>query len=158
MGISHFHLWANQRVLTIGNQWMFKRLSRSFTCSLFTQNTRKSPILPSVLVAEYWDDVMKYSKDPDSFTLGHETHKRTDYKTIRTLITRVIKTKREDGDIWPSLLCREVCEFYEQSDEPTKVKFLEMLASDFNVDYDLVKKYCSQVDCVYLDESRIHQQ
>nr|KAJ3420334.1 hypothetical protein HK105_005799 [Polyrhizophydium stewartii] len=102
------------------------------------------------IVAEFWEDVMKFAHEPASYTLGHPTDAHggavdrdaappgpratPDDKTVRRLITGVIKAKREHGDIWPSLMTRQCCEFYESLDMPAKAKFLLVLAKEFSID------------------------
>ena len=82
-------------------------------------------------------------------------------KGVRKLVAGVVKAKREDGDIWPSLLTRQLCEFYENQDlvrleiyndnwfwnellgildwpncvlQTGQSKFLHILAKDFCID------------------------
>ncbi|OAJ39620.1 hypothetical protein BDEG_23448 [Batrachochytrium dendrobatidis JEL423] len=91
----------------------------------------KVPIPPSSTVEKYWDDVMLNSNYPDYYTLGYrdEPYSSTNddelmnvqnnEKGVRKLVAGVVKAKREDGDIWPSLLTRQLCEFYENQDLET---------------------------------------
>ncbi|KAJ8325073.1 hypothetical protein O5D80_006042 [Batrachochytrium dendrobatidis] len=106
----------------------------------------KVPIPPSSTVEKYWDDVMLNSNYPDYYTLGYrdEPHSSTNddelmnvqnnEKGVRKLVAGVVKAKREDGDIWPSLLTRQLCEFYENQDLTGQSKFLHILAKDFCID------------------------
>ncbi|KAK6095804.1 hypothetical protein MT418_003693 [Batrachochytrium dendrobatidis] len=106
----------------------------------------KVPIPPSSTVEKYWDDVMLNSNYPDYYTLGYrdEPHSSTNddelmnvqnnEKGVRKLVAGVVKAKREDGDIWPSLLTRQLCEFYENQDLTGRSKFLHILAKDFCID------------------------
>ncbi|KAJ1343011.1 hypothetical protein BSLG_002436 [Batrachochytrium salamandrivorans] len=108
----------------------------------------KVPSPPSSIVSKYWDDVMMSSHEPESYVLGHpdetssadgklgtaSSHGQHEDKAIRKLVLGVVKAKREQGDIWPSLLTRQCCEFYESLDRPSRAKFLHLLAKDFCID------------------------
>ena len=77
---------------------------------------RQTSLLPSVLVSKYWDDVIKYSKNPHVFSFRRDQQIIKDCQAVRKLIHGVIRS-RSNEDIWPSFLCREVCEYYQQVDD-----------------------------------------
>lgn len=56
-----------------------------------------------------------------------------DEQSVQRLVSGVIKTQREHGDIWPSLLTRQFCEFYDGLDLSGKNRFLNTLAVDFGI-------------------------
>ncbi|XJO76877.1 hypothetical protein BDV3_007348 [Batrachochytrium dendrobatidis] len=125
----------------------FLRACLSFSHITFVRKlSTKVPIPPSSTVEKYWDDVMLNSNYPDYYTLGYrdEPHSSTNddelmnvqnnEKGVRKLVAGVVKAKREDGDIWPSLLTRQLCEFYENQDLTGQSKFLHILAKDFCID------------------------
>ncbi|KAI8921804.1 malonyl-CoA decarboxylase-domain-containing protein [Entophlyctis helioformis] len=119
--------------------------SSSSSSSGYPAGNETKPLKPpSAVVAEYWDDVMKYSHQPDDYTLGHASDGHAagdaaakiqpDETAVRQLLMGVIKAKREQGDIWPCLLTRQCCEFYEGLDMAGRTKFLCVLGRDFDID------------------------
>ncbi|TPX61419.1 malonyl-CoA decarboxylase [Spizellomyces sp. 'palustris'] len=119
-----------------------------------TESAQPIPQLASTVVTNYWDDVMKFSREPGLYTLGHptdsggETPSDTmadhgnlsvqDDHDIRRLLRRTISTRREQGDILPSLLARQCCEFYEGLDLAGRANFLRILGRDFDVNREAV--------------------
>ena len=67
----------------------------------------------STIIGKYWDDIMVYSHSPELYKLVKTNE--LEKVQIKKLIEYVLKSKREDGDIWPVLLCKQCCEFYENT-------------------------------------------
>lgn len=92
--------------------------------------------------------------------MGHDpvSSKCEDKQQIRILLQQVMKTHRQDGDIWPSLLSQRICEYYEQADFETRSNFLKMLAKDFNLDAQAVEAGIARYAAIASDKhnSRLH--
>ncbi|KAJ1345235.1 hypothetical protein BSLG_000749 [Batrachochytrium salamandrivorans] len=134
----------------------------------------KVPSPPSSIVSKYWDDVMMSSHEPESYVLGHpdetssadgklgaaSSHGQHEDKAIRKLVLGVVKAKREQGDIWPSLLTRQCCEFYESLDRPSRAKFLHLLAKDFCIDLQetaiAVKQFEDSMSILEAEGTSVH--
>jgi hypothetical protein len=87
------------------------------------------------VVAKYWEDVIKYSREPEFYLLPNH-RKGLSIMTsneIKKLIDQIISTKRQDGDLWPALLCRQFCENYELCDLNGRARFLQILGDQFAV-------------------------
>ncbi|KAI9207465.1 malonyl-CoA decarboxylase-domain-containing protein [Polychytrium aggregatum] len=108
--------------------WLARRSAHS-------QRPPSTP-LPSTIVANYWDDVIRYSKDPNTYTMSDGTHEYSEKNAqfVRRLLSGSIRTRRESGDIMPALVTRQCCEFYESCNPHGKSEFLKVLAKDFGVD------------------------
>ncbi|KAI8853560.1 hypothetical protein BC829DRAFT_382339 [Chytridium lagenaria] len=99
------------------------------------------PQLPSSIVSNYWDDVMRSASEPGfvlapdceesskmssegresygiagwNLTSADSSSFRTapDESQIRKLLSAAVRARREGGDLYPSLLARQSCEFYD---------------------------------------------
>ncbi|KAI9004144.1 malonyl-CoA decarboxylase-domain-containing protein [Gaertneriomyces semiglobifer] len=144
-------------VCTRGVMEVILQPRQSSTKTTRRESPQKVRELASTVVTDYWDDVMKFSKEPGLYTLGHPpadsppsphtcgatNHQlpeplpdANDESGVRSLLRRAVTTRREQGDILPSLLARQCCEFYESLDLTGRYRFLTLLSRDFGVDRD----------------------
>ncbi|KAJ3058839.1 hypothetical protein HK102_010293, partial [Quaeritorhiza haematococci] len=116
--------------------------------------------IPTPIVSDYWDDVMKYSHEPESYTLGHPPdtctinephqplHRYRSDTSIRKLLDGATRAGAgavadrgvRNGDLMPKVLAKEVCAVYETMSMPERAKFLTILARDFGIDRNRVLK------------------
>jgi hypothetical protein len=55
--------------------------------------------------------------------------------TVKNLLSSAVKVKREAGDLYPSLLIKQCCEFYSNLSMDGKASFLYILGRDFGYIY-----------------------
>ncbi|KAI8825007.1 malonyl-CoA decarboxylase-domain-containing protein [Fimicolochytrium jonesii] len=93
----------------------------------------------TALVSAFWRDIMKFAREPALYSLGHTNGVGTTLtpsvadgeKGLRRLLEATMLSRREQGDILPSLLARQCCEFYESLDLSHRKDFLRTLGRDF---------------------------
>lgn len=88
------------------------------------------------VINKYWQDIMVYTHNPELFHLGKTELQDTQ---IRNFIESVIKSKRQDGDIWPVLLCKQLTEYYENTDNSGKLYFFNLLGKEFGLDHHSIQ-------------------
>jgi hypothetical protein len=87
--------------------------------------------LKSSIIQQYWDDVMKYSHERE---VPIRKHKAIPPSEIQRLVQQIVKSKREDGDIWPTLLCKQFCDTYCSLDISQRAHILTILGTEFGLD------------------------
>ncbi|KAJ3299028.1 hypothetical protein HK104_010043 [Borealophlyctis nickersoniae] len=105
---------------------------------------RQQLVKDSTVVGDYWDDVMKFSHEPASRSLAkaadafQEQQGVGDESIVRKLLSGVIRTRVEQGDMVPSLMGKQCVEFYERLNMDGRAKFLRILGRDFDINRDEV--------------------
>ncbi|KAJ3271894.1 hypothetical protein HDV01_006108 [Terramyces sp. JEL0728] len=85
--------------------------------------------------------IMVYTHHPELFHLGKSELQDTQ---IRNFIENVVKSKRQDGDIWPVLLCKQLTEYYENTDNNGKLYFFNLLGKEFGLDNKSIQSAIQQ--------------
>jgi malonyl-CoA decarboxylase len=94
--------------------------------------------LKSSIIKQYWDDVLNYSHRPEFYNpMSSTTHSQTN---IQKLVQQIVKSRREDGDIWPTLLCKQFCEFYTNANLNQRARILTILGAEFGLDQEHINK------------------
>lgn len=97
--------------------------------------------LKSSIISQYWDDVIKHAHQPEFYLKKRKQNQMNIAPLeIHKLIGQIIRTKREDGDIWPALLCKQFTEYYSLLDINQKANVLKILEEDFGVDHKSIEE------------------
>ncbi|KAJ3177448.1 hypothetical protein HDU87_004467 [Geranomyces variabilis] len=93
--------------------------------------------LPSVIIAQFWNDLMKASRAKAALpVIPPGTNPARDESAIRRLLRATMLSRKEHGggDMLPATLAARCCEFYEALGMDERQTFLTILARDFDVD------------------------
>ncbi|KAI8809400.1 malonyl-CoA decarboxylase-domain-containing protein [Cladochytrium replicatum] len=110
-----------------------------------------TPSVETESVKNFWDAIMKFSTEPESFQLGQNVpsdsfaEKTSEEKlaTAQQLLKGAVRSGKEQGDLLPSLYARKCCELYEILHKTERAQFLKLLGNEFGVDRNSVVKAAS---------------
>ncbi|KAI8809591.1 malonyl-CoA decarboxylase-domain-containing protein [Cladochytrium replicatum] len=110
-----------------------------------------TPNVETESVKDFWDAIMKFSTEPESFQLGQNVpsesfaDKSSDEKLAfaQQLLKGAVRSGKEQGDLLPSLYARKCCELYEILDKTERARFMKLLGTEFGVDRNRVLKAAS---------------